>query len=248
MMASILPKWRATSRAVVSPTWRMPSANSRRPSAGARALSIASTGLSADFWPMRSRPTSSSGRRLYRSASDFTRPLSTSWSTSFSPSPSISSALRLAACHSVCLRCAPQNRPPVQRAMVSSSSRSMAEPQTGQAVGMTNSRASAGRFPAPRRPPRESRRRRGARSPCRRCVHPAPDFVFVVQRRVGDGDAAHEHRLEPSDGRDGARAPHLHLDVKQGRGGLFGRELVRQRGAARAPKPSSFCAASESTL
>ena len=85
MMASILPKWRATSRAVVSPTWRMPSANNRRPSAGARALSIASTRLSADFWPMRSRPTSSSGRRLYRSASDFTRPLSTSWSTSFRP-------------------------------------------------------------------------------------------------------------------------------------------------------------------
>ena len=76
---------RHVARAVVSPTWRMPSANSRRPSAGARALSIASTRLSADFWPMRSRPTSSSGRRLYRSASDFTRPLSTSWSTSFRP-------------------------------------------------------------------------------------------------------------------------------------------------------------------
>ena len=43
------------------------------------------------------------------------------------------------------LRCAPQIRPPVQRATASPSTRSTSEPHTGQCVGNTTSRVSSGR-------------------------------------------------------------------------------------------------------
>ena len=142
--------------------------------------------------------------------------LSTSWSTSFSPRPSMSIAWRLAKCSSACLRCAGQTRPPVQRAIASSGSRTIAEPHSGHCVGMTNSRASAGRRSA------STRTTSGITSPARRTIDGvadahvlAPDLVLVVQRRVGHRDAADEHRLEPRDRRDRAGAADLHADVEE---------------------------------
>ena len=61
------------------------------------------------------------------------------------PRPSISIARRPAKCRSASLRCAGQNRPPVQRATASPSSRSTSEPQTGHFAGSSTSRASFGR-------------------------------------------------------------------------------------------------------
>ena len=58
-------------------------------------------------------------------------------STSLTPNPSISKALRDAKCLIACLHCAGQNKPPVQRATASSSNCSTLEPQTGQFSGMT---------------------------------------------------------------------------------------------------------------
>jgi hypothetical protein len=56
----------------------------------------------------------------------------------------------------------------------------------------------------------------------------APHFVLVVQRRVGDGDAADEHRLQPRHRRDRAGAAHLHVDREHLGGHLLGRKLVRK--------------------
>ena len=54
----------------------------------------------------------------------------------------------------------------------------------------------------------------------------ATNFIFIVQRRVGYGGAAHEHRLQSGDGGNGAGAANLHVDTKQDGGGLLGRKLV----------------------
>ena len=45
----------------------------------------------------------------------------------------------------------------------------------------------------------------------------APDLVLVVQRRVGDGDAADDHRLEHRERRDLAGPPGVHVDLLQQR-------------------------------
>src|SRR5438445_621293 len=82
----------------------------------------------ADFSAMRSRPARASTSRRYRSAGLFTRSRSTSWSTSFSPRPSISMARRAAKCSKVCLRCALQYSPPVQRVAASPGTRTTGEP------------------------------------------------------------------------------------------------------------------------
>ena len=62
----------------------------------------------------------------------------------------------------------------------------------------------------------------------------ARDLVLVVQRRVGDDDAADGDRLEPGDRRQRAGAADLDLDVAQHRRRLLGRELVRDGPARRA--------------
>ncbi len=111
-------------------------------------LSSASTRFCADFSAMRSRPATVAASSRYRSAGERTKSASTSWSTSFSPIPSISIARREAKCSNACLRCAAQNSPPVQRATASSSCRTTAESHTGHLPGMTNLRAFAGRFSA----------------------------------------------------------------------------------------------------
>ena len=105
------------------------------------------------------------------SAGVCTMPASTSWSTSLSPRPSMSSARRLAKCSSACLRCAGHTRPPVQRAIASSGRRTMAEPHSGQCVGHHElARVARPLLRHRRARPAGSRRRRGARRRCRRCA------------------------------------------------------------------------------
>ena len=58
-------------------------------------------------------------------------------SISFSPTPSMSIALRETKCFNASLRWASQNSPPVQRATASPSTRTTADSHTGQAVGNT---------------------------------------------------------------------------------------------------------------
>ena len=146
-------------------------------------------------------------------------PCSRSWSTScsmsLSPSPSISSARRLAKCRSASLRCAGQMKPP--RAA-----------RGGLAFGAHHRRT------AHRAALGQHDRRRRVRGPAlRQHAHHlgdhiagaphhhgvadthilARDFVHVVQRGVADGDAADEHRLEPRHRRQRAGAADLEFDV-----------------------------------
>ena len=73
---------------------------------------------------------------LYRSGKVRMMPASTSCSTSLSPRPSISTARRWAKCNIASLRCAGQNRPPLQRWFISVFSRTTALPQIGHWRGM----------------------------------------------------------------------------------------------------------------
>src|SRR3569832_2497859 len=61
----------------------------------------------------------------------------------------------------------------------------------------------------------------------------AMHLIFVVQRRIGDSHATHEHRLQARGRRDRARTAHLHVDGRHDRHGLFGGKLVRERPARR---------------
>jgi hypothetical protein len=55
----------------------------------------------------------------------------------------------------------------------------------------------------------------------------AAGFVLVVQRGVGHGDAAHEHRRQLGHRRELAGAAHLHVDGQHGGQLLLRRVLVR---------------------
>ena len=59
----------------------------------------------------------------------------------------------------------------------------------------------------------------------------AGDLVLVVERRIGDDDAADGHRLEPRHRGQRPGAADLDVDAVQDRGRLLGRELVRRRPA-----------------
>jgi hypothetical protein len=159
-----------------------------------------STRLAADFSPMRSSAASVGtragrvGRRAHEAAS-------TSWSTSFSPSPSMSiaRATRNAAAPACA---APQNSPPVQRQSASPSSRAIALPQTGQAPPSWRIRSKG----PPRRPAAiEQIDADDLGNHVAGAAHDhrvadtnvlAARLVLVVQRRVGHRHAADEHRLE----------------------------------------------------
>ena len=168
---------------------------------------------------MRSRLATADMPSLYRSAGVLTMPPSTSCSASLSPKPSMSIARRLAKCSSACLRCAGQNRPPVQCQSASPSSRTMALPHTGQCppsrLNRSNgSPALAGRISITT--PTTS----GITSPARRTITVSPmrtslrrDLVLVVQRGVADRGAADEHRLQLGHRRQLAGAPDLDVDV-----------------------------------
>ena len=71
----------------------------------------------------------------------------------------------------------------------------------------------------------------------------ARDLVLVVQRRVGDDDAADRHRLEPRDRRQRAGAADLDVDASSTRLALARRRTcARSPSAARAStKPSRSC-------
>jgi hypothetical protein len=127
-----------------------------------------------------------------------------------------------------CLRCAPQNRPPVQRWLASPSSRTAALPQMGQLRGMVNW-ARAGHAPL-------GQHRHHLGDHVARAAHDdrvahahvlAAGFVFVVQGGVGHGHAAHEHRRQLGHRGELAGAAHLHVDVQHGGELLLRRVLVR---------------------
>ncbi|MNV48038.1 hypothetical protein D3C71_1399270 [compost metagenome] len=56
----------------------------------------------------------------------------------------------------------------------------------------------------------------------------AANFVFVMQRGVGDGHAAHEDGLQARHRGDGTGAAYLDFDIQQRRGGFLGGELMGQ--------------------
>ncbi len=88
------------SRATVSPTCRMPSPNSSRPSGRDRAASRPASRLSTflSLKPSRARISSRRAVSRNRSGRSWTSPTSTSWAAILVPMPSMSSALRAATC------------------------------------------------------------------------------------------------------------------------------------------------------
>ena len=144
----------------------------------------------------------------------------------------MSIARRRAKCSSACLRCAGQKSPPVQRATASSGSRTIAEPHSGHVVGITNALAPRGRLSSEDADDLGDHVARAAHDHGVADVHVlAPHLVLVVQRRVGDGDAADEHRRESRDRRDRAGAPDLDVDAEHFGRHLLGGKLVRDRPA-----------------
>ena len=201
--------------------------------------------------PCARAPRASRRPSLYRSAGVCTMPPSTSWSTSLSPRPSMSSARRLAKCSSACLRCAGQTSPPVQRAIASSGRRTTAEPHSGHCVGhheRAARRAAACSSDARERP-------RGITSPARRTTTVSP--MRTSLRRTSsslcsvalvDGDAADEHRLQPRDRRDRAGAADLHVDAERPRSSSpRPGTCARPPSAARARRSRARAAASRSS-
>ena len=152
----------------------------------------------------------------------------------FSPSPSMSSAPRDTKCRSRSKRCAGQIRPPVQRTSTSPSSATASLPHIGTVVGefVSGSRGSSRvRFSTTCGITSPARWMR-TRSPMRR---PEPrDLVAVVERDVGDDDAADADRLQPPDRRQLAGAADLDVDRLERGFGLLGGELVGEPPARRA--------------
>ena len=62
----------------------------------------------------------------------------------------------------------------------------------------------------------------------------ALDLIGVVERRIGDDDAADGDGLQPRDGRENARASDVDLNVAQDRRRAFGGKFMRRRPARRA--------------
>ena len=124
---------------------------------------------------------------------------------------SMSSARRCAKCHCACAAPGRTGRPCSARSPRPASARSSSRtPGIRSASRIRPHRPGAGR--AARRPPRGSRRPRGARSRYRRSGCPCGALRLVVQRRVRHGRTADEHGLEARDRRDRAGAADLHVD------------------------------------
>ena len=155
-----------------------------------------------------------------------------------SPSPSMSKALREQKCLRPSTAWAAQTRRPVQRRTTSASpvfssiSRNAAEPQTGQTcrehVGLCAAR------------PLVEHDFENLRDDVAGALHDdrvadahvlARDLVLVVQRRVGDDDAADRDRLQLGDRRQRAGAADLDLDRLDDRRRPLGGEFVRDRPA-----------------
>ena len=199
MIASSLPKWRARSLAVASPTWRMPRPNRKRGKVVCLDFSSAASRFCADLSAMRSRLASAFRPSRYRSGKVLITLPSTSWSTSFSPRPSMSMRAAL--------------REMQDRLLALGA----AEQAAGAAVvglallahGLGAAHRAAARHGEQLRAraracPGTTRHHLGdhvAGAPHDHGVaHPhvlAPGLVLVVQRGVGHGDAADEHRRQP---------------------------------------------------
>ena len=151
----------------------------------------------------------------------------------------MSKALRETKCFSRSTRCAAQMRPPVQRRTASS---------------LPDCRSSRTAWMADRADMRELIRLGIARALLRHqaqdlrdhvagALHDhrvalahilARDLVLIVQRRIGDDDAADRHRLQPRHRRQRACAAHLDVDLLQHR-----RRPSRRRTCARCPSAGS---------
>ena len=141
-------------------------------------------------------------------------------------------------------RCGPGRRRSTQNVSASASTRTSGWPHTGQSVG---------NVPRLQRPCGRSASTgpttSGITSPARRTIDDVagphvlgPHLVLVVQRRLADGDAADEHRLEHGERRGPTGAPDRHEDVEQLRGALLGRELEGDRPARRARRRAQLLA------
>ena len=235
--ASRLPKCCARSRAVASPTWRMPRAYTKRCSVvrrlavdrrdhvGRRLLAhpverrqprdVQRVEVGRRARPAPRRPA---GRRASRRG------------------PRCPCARRLAKCSSACLRCAGQTSPPLQRATASSGRRDDRRAALGAALSASRTRAApAGRCSA------TTRTTSGITSPARRTTTVSPTRTSLRRTSSSlcsvalvDGDAADEHRLQPRDRRDRAGAADLDVDAQHLGRHFLGRELVRDREARRA--------------
>ena len=188
-------------------------------------------------WPSRAAS-------VKMSAAILISPSSKNSSICLSPSPSMSKALREQKCFSPSTACAGAD----EAAGAAAHDVALA----GLLVDLAQRRRAADR--ADEVPFRPAGRRRRSRRPaaCRattsrtcgmtspaRCtttVSPtrtssARDLVLVVQRGVGDDDAADGHRMQLGDRRQRAGAADLDLDRFDDRRRPFGRELVRDRPA-----------------
>src|SRR5437016_5643823 len=92
--AFMVPKWRASSLAPCTPTWRIPRANSRVESGRSLEAWIASTSCPADFSANPSSASSCSGVISYRSATSLMSLASSNAFTRSGPSPRMSIAPR----------------------------------------------------------------------------------------------------------------------------------------------------------
>ena len=130
--------------------------------------------------------------------------------------------------------------------LVAASRRSRAKPPSrrpGRHAGIHRAWRRAGRFSS------TTSRTCGMTSPARWIEHGvadadvlARDLVLVVQRRVGDDDAADRHRIEPRDRRQRAGAADIDLDAAQdGRRAFAGNLCATAQRGERETKPSRCC-------
>ena len=56
----------------------------------------------------------------------------------------------------------------------------------------------------------------------------APDFILVVQRCIGNGNAAHKYRLQSRNRRQGTGSTHLYVDSQQFRYRFLRRKFMRE--------------------
>ncbi|MNC12186.1 hypothetical protein D3C75_599000 [compost metagenome] len=164
--------------------------------------------------------------------------------------PSTSSARRETKCLSASFRCAPQIKPPVQRATASPSTRSTSEPQTGQCAGKTISVVFSGRSDS------TTPTTCGITSPARRITTRSP----ILNPRRSISSALCKVALltsTPATCTGSSRATGVMAPVRPTWNSTSRTKVicswagnlnaVAQRGA-RATKPSVSCRASESTL
>ena len=163
-----------------------------------------------------------------------------SWSIRSSPSPSTSIARRATKWPIASFTCAGQEAL-TQRTATSPSSRTTVSPHSGQADGISNGTASAGRcLEEDAGHLRDDVARLLDGDGVADADVLAREVLVVVEGRAADGRPREEDRLELGDGRQDARPPHLDDDRRHPRRRLLGRELVGEgpaRELRRRPEP-----------